>query len=200
MLKTHRRRTQDDVQRRIRDGIAAGPAEVHDEIDRSGAWLQGDPDLALLQMRTEALGQVDQALVRLAAGTYGAGVECADDIPEPRLRALPLAVRCQACEQKREDAQRLERRGGGPSFQTIGLYGPARPGVPFGTARIGPAQIRCWSVSDRDRFRKLALQIERDRLTHKRLRALLSGVDAAIIERRRELRRLTTRIAKDDRH
>jgi len=51
----------------------------------------------------------------------------------------------------------------------------------------------------RDTSRKLALQIERDLLTQKRLRALLSGVDAAIVERRRELRQLNARIAKDDR-
>ena len=121
MLETRRRRMQDDVQRRIRDGLTARPAEVHDEIDRSDTSFQGDLDLALLQMRTEALSRIDEALVRLDAGEYGACLECAEDIPEVRLRALPFAVRCQACEERREDAQRRERRGGALSFQTISL-------------------------------------------------------------------------------
>jgi hypothetical protein len=54
-------------------------------------------------------------------------------------------------------------------------------------------------MSHRDTSRKLALQLERDLLTQKRLRALLSGVGAAIVERRRELRYLKARIAKDER-
>jgi len=121
ILKTHRRRMQDDVQRRIRDGLTARSDEVHDEIDRSDSSFQEDLDLALLQMKTEALSRINQALVRLEAGEYGACAECTEDIPEPRLRALPFAVRCQACEERREDAQRRERRGGAPSFQTLGL-------------------------------------------------------------------------------
>jgi hypothetical protein len=54
-------------------------------------------------------------------------------------------------------------------------------------------------VTDRNTFRKLALQIERDLLTQKHLRALLTGVDAALFNRRRELRNLRSRIAKDER-
>ena len=47
--------------------------------------------------------------------------------------------------------------------------------------------------------RMLALQIERDLLAQKHLKTLLSGVDAALVERRRELRTLRARIAKDER-
>ena len=121
MLETRRRQMQNDVHRRIRDGLLARPAEVHDDIDLSDAGFQGDLDLALLQMRTETLSRIDEALVRLEAGEYGACLDCTADIPEPRLRALPFAVRCQACEERREDAHRRERRGGAPSFQTISL-------------------------------------------------------------------------------
>jgi hypothetical protein len=84
------------------------------------AHSQGDIDLALLQMRAETVRRIDAALVRLEAGTYGSCVECAVAISEPRLRALPFAARCQACEERREDenghARRVEQRRGSPSL------------------------------------------------------------------------------------
>ena len=40
--------------------------------------------------------------MRLDAGKYGSCLECAREISERRLRALPFAVRCQACEDCRE--------------------------------------------------------------------------------------------------
>jgi RNA polymerase-binding transcription factor len=114
MLETRRRDLHNDVHRRIRDGLTARTAEVHDEIDSSDTGFQGDMDLALLQMRTETVIQIDNALVRLGAGEYGTCLECATDIPERRLRAVPFAVRCQACESGREVAYRqvcnLEQR------------------------------------------------------------------------------------------
>jgi hypothetical protein len=51
-------------------------------------------------------------------------------------------------------------------------------------------------VTDRAMFRRLALQIERDLLTQKHLRTLLTVVDTALIDRRREFRNLKTRIAR----
>jgi RNA polymerase-binding transcription factor DksA len=53
---------------------------------------------------------------------YGACLECTAEIPERRLRALPFAVRCRSCEERREDAQRrgrqfADRRGGVPFQQ-----------------------------------------------------------------------------------
>jgi hypothetical protein len=54
-------------------------------------------------------------------------------------------------------------------------------------------------VTDRDTSRKLVLQIERDLLTHKQLTVLLTGVDTLLSNRRRELRNLKARMAKDQR-
>ena len=59
-------------------------------------------DFALLQRTAEALGRVDEALGRIDAGEYGACSECHVDISEQRLRALPFAVRCTACEERYE--------------------------------------------------------------------------------------------------
>ena len=52
----------------------------------------------------------DEALGRLDAGKYGSCFECTREIAERRLRALPFAVRCQACEERREQEQSDTRR------------------------------------------------------------------------------------------
>jgi len=110
MLSARRREIQAEVQSRMRDGRTDRPNDVRDEVEASDADIQGDIELALLQMRAETLTRIDAALVRLDAGKYGSCFECEREIAEPRLRALPFAVRCQACEERREEEQGHARR------------------------------------------------------------------------------------------
>jgi DnaK suppressor protein len=105
MLSERRREMQDDVQGRIRDGRTDRPKEGGDDLEHSDADIQGDIEFTLLQMRAETLTRIDEALVRLDAGKYGSCFECDSEISERRLRALPFAVRCQACQERREQEQ-----------------------------------------------------------------------------------------------
>jgi RNA polymerase-binding transcription factor len=120
MLSERRREMQDEVQSRIRDGRTDQSKEVRDDLEHSDADIQGDIEFALLQMRAETLTRIDEALVRLDAGAYGSCVECAGEISERRLRALPFAVRCQACEERREQergqARQVAQRRSSPQF------------------------------------------------------------------------------------
>ena len=120
ILTERRRQMQDEIQRRIRDGRTDRPKEVRDDLEHSDADIQGDIELSLLQMRAEMLTRIDEALLRLDAGKYGSCFECASEIAERRLRALPFAVRCQACEERREKdgnaRQAAQRRGGASLF------------------------------------------------------------------------------------
>ena len=102
ILVERRRAMQDDVQSRIRHGRTEAANDVRDDLEVSDADVQGDIELALLQLRAKTLTRIDEALVRLDAGESGSCVECNGEISERRLRALPFAVRCQACEERRE--------------------------------------------------------------------------------------------------
>jgi DnaK suppressor protein len=119
-LTERRREMQDDVQHRRHDARAARPSDVGDDLEQSDAGIQGGIDAALLQMRAETLNRIDEALLRLDAGSYGSCFDCDAQISERRLRALPFAVRCQACEGRREQeqgrARRLAGRRGGFSL------------------------------------------------------------------------------------
>lgn len=116
ILNKRRREVQGAVQGRVRDGRMDRTGKRGDDVELADTYMQTDVELALLQMKTETLARVDEALVRLDQGKYGACVECAHEISGRRLYALPFAVRCQPCEDRRERERRerlaAERRGG----------------------------------------------------------------------------------------
>ena len=99
-----------DKMRDVRSEGAVVPRQgVRDEVESSEADIQDDIEFAVLQMKTETLNKVGEALLGLDIGTYGYCDECGEEISEQRLRALPFAVRCKNCEEAREGAQDRER-------------------------------------------------------------------------------------------
>ena len=55
-------------------------------------------DLALRERAEHQLGLVDEALARIADGTFGACHDCGRPIAADRLEALPWAARCIDCQ------------------------------------------------------------------------------------------------------
>jgi DnaK suppressor protein len=111
-LDARRRELLRDIQGRIREGRADRTHGVGDISDVSDADMHEDMDRALLQMRAETLNRIDDAISRLDEGRYGRCFECEGEIAAPRLRALPFAVRCRACEEEREPGAGRARRLG----------------------------------------------------------------------------------------
>lgn len=68
-----------------------------------GAAPEGTLSLAMVQQLEQLLSQIDAAILRHKAGTYGRCVSCGEEIPLPRLRALPFAQRCARCQEDREE-------------------------------------------------------------------------------------------------
>ena len=62
-----------------------------------------------MQMKAETANKINEALWRLEEGSYGLCFECGEEIAQPRLRALPFAVRCKDCEEAIEMAQQRVR-------------------------------------------------------------------------------------------
>ncbi len=110
MLRDRERQLQDSLRRRARTRLADGRGDGLDEPELSEADVQDHIEVALIQMKGETLERVRQALARLDQGTYGNCAECGGEISEQRLRALPFAVRCTACEALRERGGAREQR------------------------------------------------------------------------------------------
>ncbi len=75
------------------------------ERDRSDLFDHDDPSvdfdaaaaLMLVQRAEQRLWEVDQALARVADGTFGCCTVCGSRIPIERLRVLPATATCVAC-------------------------------------------------------------------------------------------------------
>ena len=115
MLDERRREIQAEVQGKMRgvreEGTWGGKLnEVLDAVESSEADIQEELEFALIQMKSETLNKVDDALRRRDQGDYGYCYECGEEIGEKRLRALPFAVRCKECEEEKEVAEQRERQ------------------------------------------------------------------------------------------
>jgi DnaK suppressor protein len=115
MLLERRREIQAEVQGKMRDVRSEGTwggkqNDVLDAVESAEADIQEDIEFALVQMKSETLNKINDALMRLEQGDYGNCFDCGDEIAEKRLRALPFAVRCKDCEEAREVAEQRERQ------------------------------------------------------------------------------------------
>ena len=103
-----------DRQRRLLEEVEAARSQPFQEHDR-GAFRSvedaGDESVAdmLTDVRageaardTTELREIDAALARIAAGTYGTCEDCAEPIDPARLEAAPTATRCVDCQRKHE--------------------------------------------------------------------------------------------------
>jgi len=114
ILEERRREILSEVQEKMRDVRAEGAfgegQGVLDAAEASEADIQDDIEFALIQMKSETLHKINEALSRHEEGTFGFCFECGDEISERRLRALTFAVRCKDCEEAREVAELRERQ------------------------------------------------------------------------------------------
>jgi len=61
--------------------------------------------LGLIENEQATLDQVQSALSRISAGTYGKCEECGEPIAKPRLQALPYTKHCIQCARKLEGGE-----------------------------------------------------------------------------------------------
>jgi len=125
MLEERRGQLQAEVQEKMRDfraeGLHGKMTEVFDAVESSEADIQEDIEFALIQMKSETLTKVNDALARLEHGTYGYCFECGEEIAEKRLRALPFAVRCKDCEAAKEAVEQRQRQAARRSASSLFL-------------------------------------------------------------------------------
>lgn len=76
--------------------------------DHASDMIDRELDGTLEENAVAIVREIDDALARIAAGTYGVCMRCEQPIPPERLDAVPYATLCVAC---KRDEERLERAG-----------------------------------------------------------------------------------------
>ena len=95
--------------RSLREVLPAAVTQVKDDEERSMEDFVLGMDFALMEMESETLRKIDEALLRLDEGQYGVCPECQDAISEARLAALPFASLCRDCQEQREEETRTSQ-------------------------------------------------------------------------------------------
>ena len=93
-------RMSDEAQRRVDSAPDVGDQALLD--------TERVRDISLLEMRNKMRQQIDEALAKLEEGTYGRCADCKVEISEKRLRTVPFARRCVACQEKEETLEKIE--------------------------------------------------------------------------------------------
>jgi DnaK suppressor protein len=94
-------RLSDEAQQRV--------DSVPDVGDQALLDSERGRDISILEMRNKLRQNIDEALVRLDEGTYGICSDCGVEISEKRLKAIPFARRCVACQEKVEMLEKIEQ-------------------------------------------------------------------------------------------
>ncbi len=84
----------------LRQSTASSEAEESAQLHTDAATLDRLGDAERLELM-----RIDAALARMDEGTYGDCADCGEAIEPRRLRALPHALRCQGCEEAKEQVR-----------------------------------------------------------------------------------------------
>jgi DnaK suppressor protein len=73
-------------------------------MDNAALTLEHELDETLEENSGNVLAEIDAALERIDAGTYGTCANCGEQIPAERLEALPYATLCIDCKRREGEA------------------------------------------------------------------------------------------------
>lgn len=98
------------LRKEIREGLLRSGDERYKDIagavsdagDESVADLLTDVGIASIDRDVRELREVQAALERIIRGDFGACADCGEGVGLERLKANPAAVRCHACQVRRE--------------------------------------------------------------------------------------------------
>jgi DnaK suppressor protein len=94
-----------EMERIMRETLseASGENNYRDHMaDQGSATFERELDMTLEENARENLLEVQQALERVDAGSYGTCARCGKDIPVERLEAYPTASLCIVCKEAEE--------------------------------------------------------------------------------------------------
>jgi DnaK suppressor protein len=82
----------------LAEEMEPGDTQFDEESGEGGTLnVERERDLALSAQARAAVEEIDRALAKIDAGTYGTCEQCGQPIPKARLKALPYATLCVAC-------------------------------------------------------------------------------------------------------
>ncbi len=82
--------------------LASADGAGDDQADAGSKTFEREQELSIAANRLDLLTQIQRAVERIDAGTYGFCESCGQPIPKARLKAFPMATLDVACKQREE--------------------------------------------------------------------------------------------------
>lgn len=95
-------RIREELEQKMNEDLNSVFGAGLDLADLGNRDLGRDVDYELLNMYTETLKNIDEALGRVEEGSYGICDECGGKIGEKRLKAIPFGLCCLECQEEKE--------------------------------------------------------------------------------------------------
>lgn len=116
LLITERVKTAEEIRSIARD-VATSPREASGDLsaytvhmaDMSADTYERELSMNIVSSEQEVLYQIDDALKRLDEGTFGVCQQCSQPITMSRLKAVPYASMCIACQRAKEQQHKNKR-------------------------------------------------------------------------------------------
>jgi phage/conjugal plasmid C-4 type zinc finger TraR family protein len=112
-LRARQRELRADVAAKLKTQDDPRLVGLRNRMEDTDDWAVADAmaaqDITLVSRDLAELSNVEQALARLADGSYGECVDCGSAIPFARLVAYPAARRCVACQEAAERRERIRK-------------------------------------------------------------------------------------------
>jgi DnaK suppressor protein len=81
--------------------------DMADEVDLTSSELEAAVRMRLRTREAQFLRKIDEALQRIAEGSFGGCEACGEAIEPRRLEARPITTECLACRERKERRRRV---------------------------------------------------------------------------------------------
>ena len=108
-LESKRRELRNLYEKDVRRGQETSDDSADDSVDRANNSFSRELMFSLSDTERRVLILIDEAFERLDKGTYGDCTHCGATIGLARLRAVPWARHCIACQESEEQGTLSER-------------------------------------------------------------------------------------------
>ncbi len=95
----------------IDQNLMVNPDDLADEADVTSSELEASMRMRLRNRETLYLKKIDEALRRIAEGSFGECTACSEEIESRRLEARPTTTLCLHCKEEQERRETLHIDG-----------------------------------------------------------------------------------------
>jgi DnaK suppressor protein len=89
-------------------GMVGGKENFPEPVDRAALESDRNATLRIRDRERKLINKIDEALERIADGSYGVCEECGEDIGAERLRARPVTTLCIECKNEQEAKEKRD--------------------------------------------------------------------------------------------